>query len=196
MKNQTKVIAISLFGLIASIGLFMSVINPTLLKIEDLRSEVIAKKTELKQLEEQIIIFKNSQTELAQASGRESIAESLVKREDLESAILQVEEAAAATSVFQSMVIIDELEDPKKTNKAKELISGKSSLQEVPYTLTTSSDFKQFIDFLRYLEHLPHFTEVSKISLQSNTGPETTGEIDRSDIITGTVDSIFFIQKK
>ncbi|HEX9503102.1 MAG TPA: hypothetical protein VF974_02150 [Patescibacteria group bacterium] len=197
MKNQTKIIAISLFGLIVSFGLVLSVVNPTLSKIDELNKAILIKIIEQKQLEEQITIFKNSQRDLARATGKQSISESVLKREDLQLAIQKIESAALATKVSESMAIVDETDPLKKGSVDKQLINGKSFITEVPYTLNVSSDFRQLIDFMRYMEHLPHFTEVSRISLQASGGSaDSKGTFSHSGTIIGSIESVFFIQKK
>ncbi len=195
MNNQTRVIFITVLGLIAVIGLFLALVKPTLAKIDELNTNAINKKTELKQLEEQIISYKNSQRDLSKASGKEIIFDSLLVREDLQYAIIEIENGAKAAQVIETMEIEEE---PKGKNAdPKELVSGKTFLEEVKYSVNTTSDFAQLITFMKYLEHMSHFTEVSKIFLQSSVGiVDTSGTQVRDGMVVGNIELVFFVQKK
>ena len=194
MKNQPKIILISLLGLIISAGLFLFVIRPTVDKILNLNIQVSSKKTDLKQLEEQIVIYKNSQRDLSLASGKDVISQSLLKREDLQVAIVEIENASALTQTGESMTIID---NGGKSSSAKPLISGKSFLDEVQYNIKTTSNFVQLLDLMKYLENLPHFTEIAKFTLQASaTNPNSKGVFIQGSTIISSIDSVFFVQKK
>lgn len=194
MNNQTRVIFITILGLIITIGVYLALVKPTLAKVTELNTAAINKKTELKQLEEQIISYKNSQRDLSRASSKEIIFDSLLKREDLQYAIIEIENAAKATGVIETMKIQEEL----KGNKAgKELVTGKTFLEEVSYSVNTTSDFTQLITFMKYLEHISHFTEVSRIALQSTSGVvDSNGVQARDGTIVGNIELVFFVQKK
>ena len=192
MKNQTRLILISVVGAVVSLGLTLFVVKPNLRKVTDLKNQVSTKKTELKQLEEQIVIYKNSQHDLSLASGKELISSTLVPGEELQLAIIEIENAALLTGVTESINILD---DVVKTTKPQ-VVPGKTYLAEVEYDISTSSDFIQLINFIKYLEHLPHFTEIARISLQSAGGSSAEGSFARSGVINGSINSVFFVQKK
>jgi DNA-directed RNA polymerase specialized sigma54-like protein len=195
MNSQGKVALVAILGLLISIGLFVFVIKPNLAKVEALNKDAVAKKSELKQLEEQITIYQNSQRDLAKATGKEIISNSLLERENLQYAIIEIEQAAATTQVEESMEILEQTTTSKTA--PKQLVSGKSFLDEVNYTVKTTSDFMQLINFMKYLEHMSHFTEVSKITLQATAGAANSEGIFVHDgNILGSIDLVFFVQKK
>jgi Tfp pilus assembly protein PilO len=195
MNNQTRVIFITLLGFIIAIGVFLAMIKPTLAKVEELNKNVVTKKTELEQLKKQIITYENSQRDLSKVDGKEVIANSLLKRENLQYAIIEIEKSAELNQVEESLDIQEILVVSSK-NAPKAVISGKSFVDEVSYTIKTRSDFTQLITFLKYLEHMPHFTEIWKISLSSTAGSEdSNGVFIHEDVIDGSIDLVFFVQK-
>lgn len=194
MKNQSRIIVISLIGLIVSAGLFLFVVRPTIEKVADLNTQASAKKTDLKQLQEQIVIYKNSQRDLSLASGKDLIADSLLAREDLQLAIEEIEQADSITDTQESMTIADD--GGKTVKNAIQLVSGKSLLVEVPFNIHTTSDFPHFVNFMQYLEQLPHFDEVSAFTLQSSAGsPDLNGIFVHNEVVIGSIDAVFFVQK-
>ena len=112
--------------------------------------------------------------------------------EDLQNAITEIEAAAAQSGATEALTIQDDI-----TAGASpiQVVEGKVGLDEVSFTLNTSSNFTQLLTFLKYLEHLPHFTEISKISIQSTISPTSSSVFAHSDTINTVIDGVFFVQK-
>ncbi len=191
MKSLTKVILISLIGFIISACLLVLLINPGVSQVIDQKDNVILQKTQLKTLEQQLITYKNSQIDLARTNDKQIIFSSLLNRENLQLAIEGIEAAAVRSGTPESLIIN---EDSANNQKAA-IVSGKAHLDEIRYTLSTTSNFMQMIDFLKYLEHLPYFTEISKISLQAAQSNNSAGGLIHSGDVIGSTQAVFFVQK-
>jgi hypothetical protein len=195
MKNQIKLILVSVIGVIASGILFLFIVQPNLNQIQDLKNKVVTTKTELKQIEEQIVTYKNSQRDLSLASGKDALSQAMLKREDLEQAIVEIENAASVTNTSEALSIHDD--QGSGTPQVKPLITGKASLDEVQYTINITSDFVHLINFLQYLEHMPHFTEISDFTLASTSSQSNSGGVFlHGGNVIGSINLVFFLQKK
>jgi Tfp pilus assembly protein PilO len=194
MKNLTKIFIICSIGIIVSLGLFFAVVNPTLSQIDDAKNQVSSKQSELQTLEEQIVTYKNSQTDLAQASQKDIIDSILVKRQDLTLPIQEIEQAAVISGVTESM----QIQDPSLSQvSTPAVVSGKATLDEIPYSLAVSGNFNQLVTFMQYLEALPHFTEVSGFDFSASAGQSNSGQLFlHSGNITGTINAVFFTKKQ
>ena len=195
MKNQHKLILISVLGTIMFLGLVMLVVKPSLNRVTKLNKDISIKKTELRQLEEQIIIYKNSQKDLLLASGKDVISSILIPRENLHIAIEEMEAAAKSSGVGEFLQIKEEADTPASTSAAT-VVPGKVSLDEIEYNITTNSGFVQLINFLKYLEHLPHFTEISKISIFATASSDDNPNAANLSTVRSLINSVFFVRKK
>lgn len=197
MNTSLKLLMISLGGLLASILLFVLLVNPRQVQLVDLNRVIKEKKTELITLEQQITAFNNAQSDLSKASRKNEILSTFVIREDLVAAVKSLEAAAVATDTDETLKINEPLSNVKKSqDKIPAVIEGKLGLDEIPYRITSYNDFLGTVQFLRYLEHLPQFTEVYKINLSAETlESDLTGERIYTGRILGVLDGVFFTKK-
>ena len=194
MKIFTKLILLMIGGLVLTLILFMVLIRPNLNRIQELYATATTRQTELATLVAQITAYKNSQADLNAIQDKNTVIESIVRREDLQVAIEEIE-AAAAKSGTQEGLTINEL-TPDSSGQYTPVIDGKAKIEEVPYVINISGDFGSLLKFLQYLEHLPHFTEVSQIAFKAATTDTSKGALaGHSGNIMGTIQAVFFIQK-
>jgi hypothetical protein len=196
MKSISKILMISAICLVVTVSVFVLLIQSSVQTLTEINSEAVRKKTDLKTLEEQIVAFRNSQKDLAVASDREKIIQSIVVKENLEVPIKKIEEAAVKSNSDQSLLIREN--DMAGTGDSfHPMIKSKGNVEEVPYTISSTTNFLNLIKFLQYVEHLPNFSEVSSLSLSAIAGT-TTGkdsQATHSGNILTTIEAVFFVQK-
>ena len=95
-------------------------LKPNLSKIQFLASDRLKQEAELVSLEQQVVAFKNAQSDLARASKKEKILNAFLIREDLVEAIKDIE-AGASKSVVVLAIAIKE-PGPKDKTKPKPVI--------------------------------------------------------------------------
>jgi hypothetical protein len=193
MKSLSKIIITSILGLVISVSLFVFLIKPTTRGLVESNATAVQKKTDLKTLEEQIIAYRNSQKDLARASERAKIIDSIVIKENLEIPVKEIEAAAVKTGVDEALKISEDSTNTKMTRVA--IVKNSKKIEEVPYTILSTSDFTNVINFLQLIENLPHFSEVSKISLSAVTSTQSNLVTTHTGNILGTIDGVFFIKK-
>ena len=155
MNATTKLVVIIAVGALVAALIFFFLINPVLAELPELNGRLKEKKTELITLEQQIQAFRNAQSDLARATRKEEIAVALVNKENLVLAVQNIEAAAVAANSEHTLANLEDLLLQKI--KPEPLIANKTGLEEIPYRLTTLTDYLGTIDILRYLEHLPQW---------------------------------------
>ncbi|MEJ0021480.1 MAG: hypothetical protein WDN47_02745 [Candidatus Doudnabacteria bacterium] len=200
MRIFTKLILISVGGFIVSVIIFAFLIRPNLNQVGDLYNAGIAKQTQLNNLSDQIIAYKNSQSDLSAVSNTDKIQNSILPRDNLQTAIQEVEAAALASNTEEGMTIQEPLNSTDQTldTTAKQIITGNPDIEEIPYTVSISSTFTSLVTFLQYIEHLPNFSEVSKLTVSAATSDTATagsGEVVHSGDLTGAINAVFFVQR-
>lgn len=195
MKILTKLILISVCGFIASVIIFAFLIRPNLNQVGALYSVGITKHTQLKDLLDQIIAFKNSESDLNKVQNKDNILNSILERENLQVAIRELEAAALVSTTEEGMTIHEAL-NPTEEAAAKQIIEGNPDIVEVPYVVNISGTYVSLVNFLSYIEHLPHFTEATKVSLSTTTtNTDNSGTTLHSENLTGVINAVFFIRR-
>lgn len=194
MKALTKIGITSIIGFIACMLVYIFVINPALARITILNKEITDKKQESMILEQQIKAYQVAKADLAKAIEQELIATSIVNKEDLVRAILNMESAIEATNTTHSLKINEYIPNPKV--KAPDPVTqGRRGVDEVAYRLSTTNTYTNFVDLLKYLEHLPQFTEVSKVIISAELDEDSTADVPvHTGRIFGSTDAVFFVR--
>lgn len=194
MKILTKLALISIAGFITSVLIFIFLIRPNLNQVSESYDAAVKKQTELKALSDQIVAFKNSESDLNKVQNKDKILNSILERENVQVAIREIESAALLSSTEEGMTIQENLNPAAEASKL--VIIGNPNIDEVLYTINISGSFTSLIKFLQYMEHLPHFTEMIKISLgASTTGTDVSGVPEHSGNLTGAINAVFFVRK-
>lgn len=197
MSGIVKFIAILIVGLLLSLSVYSFLVSPVLGQLSTLKNNLAAKKTELVTLEQQILAYKNAQSDLSKASEKNVIFNAFLDREQLVSAVKSLERAAALTATSSSLKINEPSSDTKPADRPQPVIANKEGLNEIPYRVTTFNDFLGTIKFLAYLEHLPEFTEISKINLSAETSEsDQTKTRVYTGRVMGSIDGVFFTRAK
>ena len=191
MKAFGKTTAILVAGLLISLLLIIFFVSPQLSEVNFMNATVKEKKVELDRLEQQILAFKTAQSDLAKATRKDDILDSILIKEDLVDAVIDLENAASKSQTQEEL----EIKELGEKEKHVPVVSKPKDIEEVPYQLSTTSDYAGIVNFLRYLEHLPHFTEISEISLQAETtGTGQNGVVIHTGKIFGNLKGVFFIK--
>lgn len=190
MPAITKITFSSICAAIIIIFMTFFFIKPTISQVFDLNKVFAEKKLELATTEQQIRAFRTVQSDLNQAVERDLVAKAIIKKTDLVEPIISVEKAASQSALVP---ILDILDDAK--SQYKPILKDSADLEEIPYRLSTTSDFFGFVNYLKYLEHLPQFTEVSKMNLTAEIIQAKDKPPTRTGQIFGNIEGAFFVKR-
>ena len=192
MKALTRIIVILVSGFIACLIVILYGAAPMLSGISNITESIKAKKSELATLDLQIRSFKTAQSDLAKATRKDDIANAIVVKESLNQSVEELEAIAKKTNTTEILNIPDATAD---TQTPPIRVINARGIDEVPYNLSTKSDFAGVVNFLSYLEHLPNFTEIDKIDLSAEvSGNSTTSQVHTGAVI-GNFEGVFFIKQ-
>src|SRR5687767_13800028 len=108
MKGLSKVIIILSVGLITSLVLIFFVVNPALGQVTNLNTEVKQKKTQVAELDQQILAYKTAKSSLNKAARREDILEAIPVKETLVNAVKDLENGANQSQLSKQILQINE----------------------------------------------------------------------------------------
>lgn len=191
MKALTKLISVIVIGIIIAFCAVVYLIKPALGQVVKLNEDLRAKKTESKTLEEQILAFKTAQSDLAKATQKDRILDSIVIREDLVDPIQNLEAAVAASGSTHELAIDnDAAPTPGQRVTPKKPIGNYPGVKEISFTLSITNDYEGLIQFLKYMENSPYFTEFSnfEIGAQASEGGDRTGRL------IAVIKGVFYVQ--
>lgn len=181
-------------------ALLVFVISPYLRKIGASQAAIRSAVAELSALEQKIAGYKTAIAELAKIeTNKEEIVGLFPKRENMVSLVSGIESAVARAGAFSELKIIDKKEDPLAADvdrAARPVASSLKGVEEVPYKLTLSGNYRSFTDFLLYFEHQPFISELKKIGITAITVQDETSKVLRNTgLATGIFEGVFFIAR-
>jgi hypothetical protein len=182
MTGQTKLIVYVAGGLLAVVLGYFFLVSPGLNHVAELTTQEAATRAEVLRLEKQILAYRTAQSDLAKASNKGLLDETILNDKNLYLVIQELEAGSEATGSDHELKIEREFLDTPLPATPKSKVTTQTDLEEVPYTISAQNpSYLGFINFMEYLEHLPHYTEVSSIDLSYQTldggGKELTGVI-------------------
>lgn len=203
MSNNHSKIALTLIGiLIISVALIFFVIMPLLDQVKGTQSRLESSKQKLAGLNLQIESYKVLSEELVRiANDREEVEKIFPIREDMAYLVEGVEKSASlATAAIQNLKITDKLEDlfarQGTPSAAPPLIAGLKKIEEVPYSLELSGDWRRLEDFTLYSENLPYITQFSKLTVTADQeANEATRIITNTGLGTAKFEGVLFIRQ-
>jgi hypothetical protein len=196
MKTITKISAILIFGIVALILSVIFFTSPVLDEVNIVNAQVKQKQIELLELHQQIVAFKNAQADLAQATRKTDITQSVVLKEDL---VIPVQDLEAAINK-NAIDMVLQIKEPD--TKEKFILSNPTGITQVSYGVTAiAPDFPSLINLFGYIEHMPHITEPTKIILSSEilnapaaSTPQTQAAVVRTGRVQIDLKGVFFIK--
>lgn len=199
MNSKTKILLTISLGILSVVVFVLFGFQPMLKSVRVSNERLVQRQQELSKIEKQISEFKTAQTDLARATFKDDVYNTIVERENLSAVIVDLEIAAARTNTVESIQIFEEVESTRKTRETKlDVFDGLSLSEEVGYSMSVRNDFAGLVDYLQYLEHLPHFTEFDKITLNAMTetiASERGGGSRNTGAVIGTFEGVFLVKK-
>jgi hypothetical protein len=198
MDSKTKIAVTVAAGLVVTLAMMFLVFRPLVTSVKGLNYSLAEKETELGELEQQIVEFKSAQTDLARATFKNDIYGTIVEREDLSLAIVDLEAAAEENGVEESLQISDPSSDAARRGApaAPTLFESLALSKEVGYRMEVTGTFAGLVGFMQELENLPHFTEYSEIILAAEVEnlPAAEGGSRNTGALNGTFDGVFLVK--
>ena len=184
-ETNSKIVITGVGILVALFLLAIFVVRPQLRKITDLRTRITESQNKAAALQVRIADYRLAAKELQKVSGQKAALAALYPaREQMESLVLGLEQAAASSGVLTSLKITDALEAAAKGESVSEakppVVAGLSGLTEVPFTLDLSGTYRQLTDFFMYFDNSPYLTRITSLSVAADQDQGETAEILRN----------------
>lgn len=197
-SNRTKIlftvsVTAVLFGLLAFLGAV-----PLLSAVRKSQDRIQANRQELSSLTQKIDNLQEIGAKLRQiADTADAVVGIFPLREDSVILVEGLEKAIQAAGLATQLTIVDSQEGQPVGIAAPALVAKKlSGIEEVPYTLRFTGDYRQVVDLLMYLENTPFFTELTNLSLSADITANQRGTATvKLGTATGEIKGVLFIKK-
>ena len=169
------------------------------------QEEILRKRQELVNIDQEIINYQTAIAELSKVKAdQDSINLLFPEREEMVFLVAALEDSVSAAGMTPELKITDKKEEQlasgsksKTKEKTAPIIKGLNRVEEVPYTLRVSGDYRQMTDFFRYFANLPFLSEITMASVKADS---IQNDISKTLINIGTasiqLQGIFFISSE
>ena len=169
------------------------------------QEEILRKRQELVNIDQEIINYKTAIAELSKVKAdQDSVNLLFPEREEMVFLVAALEDSVSAAGMTPELKITDKKEEQlasgsksKTKEKTAPIIKGLNRVEEVPYTLRVSGDYRQMTDFFRYFANLPFLSEITMASVKADS---IQNDISKTLINIGTasiqLQGIFFISSE
>lgn len=198
-SNRTKIFTTFAAIVILTGVLIFFGVAPLLAKVKNSQDRIKANQEELVQLAQAIASYKDLSAKLSQIGDQAQIVSAIFPlREDSVSLVQGLEKAFQEAGLSAQLSIVDNSENATPgTAVPPPVITKLSGIEEVPYTMRFSGDYRQTVNFLIALENTPFLTEVTGFSLSSDTNSSSQrgNLIVKTGTATGEIRAVLFIKK-
>ena len=169
------------------------------------QEEILRKRQELVNIDQEIINYQTAIAELSKVKAdQDSVNLLFPEREEMVFLVAALEDSVSAAGMTPELKITDKKEEQlasgsksKTKEKTAPIIKGLNRVEEVPYTLRVSGDYRQMTDFFRYFANLPFLSEITMASVKADS---IQNDISKTLINIGTasiqLQGIFFISSE
>ena len=169
------------------------------------QEEILRKRQELVNIDQEIINYKTAIAELSKVKAdQDSVNLLFPEREEMVFLVAALEDSVSAAGMTPELKITDKKEEQlasgsksKTKDKTAPIVKGLNRVEEVPYTLRVSGDYRQMTDFFRYFANLPFLSEITMASVKADS---IQNDISKTLINIGTasiqLQGIFFISSE
>ncbi len=179
--------------------LVLLAILPQLRQIRKTTIEIAGNKQELSRLAQELQGYKTLAVELQGVEAEKvKLTEMFPKREAMVGLVEGLETAAANSGVEHKLTITDRQENPETTKliSSPSVVLGLRQIEEVPFVLELTGNYRQILDFLIYFENLNFMSEFLSFAV---TAESEQNEFTESLVNTGKaaakIEGRFFIRQ-
>lgn len=198
-SNHIKMILILVIGIVA--GLVIFGIRPLISKISDTNAQIQKNKQELARIVYEIESYRGLLGELSWAFfEREALKQMFPVRERMVGLVENLEGAALQAGMSPKLSFLD-VKESLEANRGGRSLTPKimfadlRQIEEVPYTMELSGNYRQYVDFLSNFENLPFLSKITKLTLTADSlQNEKTKELENLGTGKGTVEGLLFIK--
>lgn len=202
MEQGNAKIGFSSVGIIAmALVLVFFGVRPQLVKLSGLQTAIEENRQEFSFLQAKVVSLEQAAAELEKAAGqKKAIFELFPKRDEMERAVLGLEEAAGAAGTSAVLTITDRLEDANASRSGEKkgpAVAGLKGIEEVPFVLDLSGTYRQLVDFFLNFENSPYVTKITGFSVVADVEVSEQREEPRNTgRATGKAEGIFFMRSE
>ena len=197
-----------LIVLVAAVMIFFVMI-PLDRHLVESQQEIVQKKQELADIGEEIINYQTAIAELSKVKAeKESVDLIFPIREKMVFLVEALEGAVSAAGMLPELKISDKKEEQavsvskssaksKGKDKDASIVNGLKEIEEIPYTLELSGNYRQMTDFFNYFANLPYLSEVTRLSVKTDSAQnDITKDLVNLGAAAIQLQGIFFINSE
>ena len=141
------------------------------------QEEILRKRQELVNIDQGIVNYQTVIAELSKMQDDQNAVSLLFpEREEMVFLVAALEDSVSAAGMTPELKITDKKEEllasgskSKTKEKTVPIIKGLNRVEEVPYTLRVSGNYRQMADFFHYFANLPFLSEITMASVKADS---------------------------
>ncbi|MDP3993831.1 MAG: hypothetical protein Q8P75_02515 [bacterium] len=207
--THAKIILTFVLIVLVAGAMIFFVMIPLARQLVENQREIVQKKQELADIGEEIINYQTGIAELSKVKAeKESVNLIFPVREKMAFLVEALEGAVSAAGMSPELKISDKKEgraasvskssaESKGKDKDASIVKGLNNIEEIPYTLELSGNYRQMTDFFNYFANLPYLSEVTQLSVKTDSAQN---DITKALVNLGTaaiqLKGVFFINSE
>lgn len=197
-SNSVKILITAATIIVVSAVLIFFGLKPLLTKFGSVAENIRKNNSEIADLSSRIEILKQAEAKFSQVESKASDVTGLFPaREDSVTLVESLENAYKRAGLVANLSITDteELDPTLSSLRPVKLIKGSIGLDEVPYTLNLTGDYRQLTNLFLYFENSPFLTEIRNLSLAGESVQAESGKTLTTGIVNAQIEGILFVKK-
>ncbi|MDP3741456.1 MAG: hypothetical protein Q8R08_03995 [bacterium] len=203
-QRQTKLVLIIL-GIVLGAGVVVGLVClPLISKVSQTQKQIGETKVKLQVIAAEIENYQKLAFNLSKVSAvKQRLLEIFPPRENSVSLVEGLEGAAAVSGLTISKLTITDNQTKNETSTGQvekplpQLVTGLGLVEEIPYTLQITGDYRGLVDFFSYLEHLPFITIPNKLTVAADqTQTDRAALLQNTGEAAAKLDGMLYIFKQ
>lgn len=199
-RYQTRLILIITALICGTAVLLLLIVLPLFRKVVATQSGIAENQAKLRQIATEIQNYKTLSNDLLKVATEQKYLEQMFPvRENMVSLVEGLERAVSDANLNSKLTIVDNKEKQEQNPNSREkpappIIPSLSRLEEIPYILQITGNYRGMIDFFHYLEHLPFITITDKLSVTADKAQSSeTGILRNAGTATAKLEGVLYI---
>ncbi len=198
------ILSVAIVVLIALVLILLAIV-PLISNLKQTHAKITKNQIELYRIKSDIKGFEQLSQQITQVEAHEQdVARLFPVREEMASLVQGLENSVAKANTTHKLSITDAKESNAQSNSQAKgkteaaVVPGLKQIEEIPYTLAISGEYRRVVDFLLAIEHQPFFTEFQKFTItadQTQRGSGQEFELFNLGTASAKLEGVFFIQK-
>ena len=184
----------------AAFALIFFAVMPQMAQIRNAVSGIAGNREQIDKIQRELSGYQMSHSELEKIKNEKVVQEMFPQRESMAPLVAALENAVKSSGGAHALTIVDKKEEAAaggggEQKPAPPVVPGLAHVEEIPYSLEFTGNYRQIVNFLLYLENLPFVSRVTNLSLAAES-KQVDEVVHNTGLATAKIEALFFIKNQ